>query len=216
MATPKLPPPPKLKMVGWKYVVSLTVAPLVNVLTFFFGMLWLFGPAAVGITATLYASNSPLLSHLPSWLVFSGATAVSAPASPIFGVFGILMAWAIGTAGAIFYNFWFPLIGFSPLDTQNGRWWKIFLSTLGADVPLLDTFPFFSWGIISFVRAEHKKELEAYREWEKKNAEALANQDQMRLLEAMSFISAKQEERALAEQAANDNEEIPELTEQAA
>ena len=171
-------------MPGWKRAFSYAFAGAFDLLKFIFVLFVFTAPLIIGITASAAASQSSWLSWIPPWMIatavsggIAGAEILQPQIAATISSFGIIMATIIGFAGGLFMAIWFwAFCGIPPW--KRGGWtlagWGVSM------VPLIDILPTFLLSSWAVVRAEHKADREALKQWEAESASQtrLAEQEQ--------------------------------------
>ncbi|MDO8624327.1 MAG: hypothetical protein Q7R54_03140 [bacterium] len=218
MATSGSSTPPKPKMSGWKRALSYAIAAIFDFLKFIFVIFIFTAPLMAGLAAAAIAGQSSWLSWIPSsWVVtvvgggVAGIEILQPQIAAVITFFGLMMAMAVGFAGALFMALWYMACGISFKDIL--LWWGIGLG--GSVIPVVNILPALSAANWRILAAQSKKDREALQKWKADNVTRLV-QDQKARAERTQQAQAVQAQIAEARQAANDNEEIPEEVREAA
>lgn len=207
--------PPRPPQMTWKKATPLlVVCGIFDALRFMFEWFIFFGPALatvyctakLGGTITSYSAGI-LGEKAAAALCGSSATVVAFVGAPAFEIFGLVMAMVVGFAGWLTLRIWILLRNGRLLtEVPSSTLW--FLGSLFiSSVPFLGSFPALTTATWRLYGAQIKKDKENVEKWEKRNADALAQEHQQQQAEREGQNQAVQQERAAQQEAKEAEEE---------
>ncbi len=202
--------PPEVMTWG-KATPALVISVIFDALRLMFEMFWFFGPALAAVICTVKAGGSS---------VAGGVCTLVAGAAGFFGAgaietFGVVMAMATGLAGWLTVGLVLMIFN-GRIFKENAIWFAG--SLLVSETPIIGSVPALTITVWRMHSNQIRIEKEAYKKWEKENADAQAQERNRQNAQLMQARAAQQEAAndAMYEQSQATNEEILESVREAA
>jgi hypothetical protein len=199
----KVPSQPPPRMTWGKALPALVIAGIFDALRCFFNLFWLFGPALLGTAAAYGASQ-----YGGTWAgsVIGAATAgvTGYFGSPLFVMFGSVMAIAVGILGWLTVGLFLAFINMRIYKAATTNL-VVSLTGLGVSIiPIVGSLPALSATVFKMYYSQIKSDKAAFKAWQ-------IEQESFRR-ELARQIDALEKARALADERrrALSEEEIPE------
>lgn len=208
------PPPPV--MTWGRATPVLVVAGVFDLVRAFFNMFWFFGPALAAVYCTSKASDwVGSLWGLTATVCAGVSAAAGAAVAKVTIPFSVVMADATALLAFLTLGLWI-LISNARIFKKGGSGALTFTAGFGVSaIPIIGTLPACTFSIWRLYRAQIAIEKVAYATWEKETAAARLQQQKQQVMH-MTQIQAIQQAQFMRQEAANDDEYIPQRVDEAA
>lgn len=191
-------------MTWGKSFLLLSISVIFDFLRAFFALLFITGPALVGVVSGAVASQ-----YLGSWLggaVGAAAGAVSFLGAPELEAFGAIMALVVGLLGWMLVMALLLLSGVSLFGGGGRRFLQMAFSLFVSEIPILDAAPALTPNVYLIIRAQRKEDREAAEKYAAAYATQIQEQQQEQRARAEEIQATYASELSAfdATQAAND------------
>ncbi|MFA6502842.1 MAG: hypothetical protein WCT45_01120 [Candidatus Paceibacterota bacterium] len=217
---------PPETMTWGKAAPVLVVAGIFDLIRIFFEMLWFFGPALVGLYCADKVGDVAVVGKALIAACTYGATTVGVVGAPAIEAFGVIMAIAVGFFGWLFIGFLLVIKNPRIFQKNAGNIAWFAGGLLVSEVPFVGVLPALTGTLLRLYAVQIKQEGAALKQYEK---EQVAHELAERKRQAAELLQMQQRQQLAAneeaasnvipfpsQEAAPDEEEIPDEIRKAA